>query len=95
MPETNAENIGELRGALNALVGEHTRNWAQVYTILQDHISDEKATFQRIEARLAEIGSWKSEMTGGMKVAGAIWKLWAGIVSLILAYLSYAKGTSR
>ena len=93
MAADEAEKLGELRGALNALAGEHSRNWAQLYTMLNNHIDDEQATFRRIESRLAEILAWKAEMTGGMKVSLVIWKLWATGVSLFLAYLAYLKGS--
>ena len=85
-------DVGELRGVLQ----QHLTQQMQLWSRFQDELREQREAHEKhlleVKTKLDTVVQWKSEMTGGMKVAAMIWKVWAAAMTLAVAWLAYLKG---
>jgi len=84
--------VGELRATLQMFITQQVQSWASFHDELKDQREKQAEQFTALTTKLDDVISWRNQMTGGMRVAGALWKAWAVGVTLILGWLGYMKG---
>ncbi len=84
-------DVGELRGVLNTHLTQQMQLWSRFQDELRDQAQVLHKRVDEVNVNLAAISAWKSEMTGGMKVAAIIWRAWVAVMSGTVAWLTYLR----
>lgn len=82
---SDERDVGLLQGAMMAL----QREVVLMRTDFKDSREEQSKRFDSLDRQVKELCSWKDEATGGMKVARAVWTLWAFVVTTIVGLLGY------
>lgn len=78
-------DIGGLQVGLMAL----QREVVLMRTDFKDYGDAQSKRFDSLDNQIKAVVSWKDEASGGMKVARAVWTLWAFVVSTVVGLLGY------
>ena len=82
---SDGRDIGGLQVGLMAL----QREVVLMRTDFKDYADAQNKRFDSLDNQIRVVVSWKDEAAGGMKVARAVWTLWAFVVSTVVGLLGY------